>query len=206
MSKWDEERLPDDLQEVGRLLRAKRRDPTPLELDELKLRAKAAGASGRAGGLRPRVLTALLASGVLAVGTGAVLGASGGVSTNVSASDGQYGHGHGHGHHGNSCHHHGCHGHHHGNGDDNGHGGNGPNGPRDLPFVAPPNTPVGRPVSLVFHGPPGGSVFLNGRRVVFDSLGVATVVTRFTRPGIKKAYFSPTSTGPATSVLEILAS
>jgi hypothetical protein len=80
MSDRDERRLPDELAEMGELLRANRATPSALELDEIKLRAKA-GARKRLGsgvglrkgvGVRSRgvtlVLTLLLLGGTTAGG------------------------------------------------------------------------------------------------------------------------------------------
>ena len=66
--------------------------------------------------------------------------------------------------------------------------------------VTPTPVAVGRNVRYVFRAYtyingvrrvlPGVSVFFDGQRVTTNSLGVATIVTRFTRPGVKHAYAS----------------
>jgi hypothetical protein len=85
MSESNPDRLPEHLLEVAERLREGRVSATPLELDELKLRAKAQAARGRSYGLRgaplrSRVvtlaLTALLVGGTTAGGI-AVSGGSG---------------------------------------------------------------------------------------------------------------------------------
>jgi len=48
---------------------------------------------------------------------------------------------------------------------------------------------------------PGVSVFFNGRRVSTNRFGIAVIVTRFTRPGVKTGYASLTCMrGPARVV------
>ena len=87
MSESTPDRLPDHLLEVAERLRDERETATPLELDELKLRAKAQAARGRSYGwrgapLRSRVvtlaLTALLVGGTTAGGIAASGGNGGG--------------------------------------------------------------------------------------------------------------------------------
>jgi hypothetical protein len=87
MSKSNPDRLPEHLLEVAETLREGRASATPLELDELKLRAKAQAARGRSYGLRgaplrSRVvtlaLTALIVGGTTAGGIAASSGGGGG--------------------------------------------------------------------------------------------------------------------------------
>jgi hypothetical protein len=87
MSESNTDRLPEHLLEVAEKLREGRVSATPLELDELKLRAKAQAARGRSYGLRgaplrSRVvtlaLTALIVGGTTAGGIAASSGAGGG--------------------------------------------------------------------------------------------------------------------------------
>jgi hypothetical protein len=94
MSESNPDRLPEHLLEVAERLREGRVSATPLELDELKLRAKAQAARGRSYGLkgaplRSRVvtlaLTALIIGGTTA---GGIAASSGGGGTN--AADQQY--------------------------------------------------------------------------------------------------------------------
>jgi hypothetical protein len=94
MSESNPDRLPEQLLEVAERLREGRVSATPLELDELKLRAKAQAARGRSYGLkgaplRSRVvtlaLTALIIGGTTA---GGIAASSGGGGTN--AADQQY--------------------------------------------------------------------------------------------------------------------
>ncbi|HEX2071110.1 MAG TPA: hypothetical protein VHF90_05630 [Thermoleophilaceae bacterium] len=85
---------PDELSEVADRLRESRSVPTPLELDELKLRARrqAARRSTSPGGtmLKSRLaLTALIAVGAMMSGTGATLAVTGS-SGSGSAAQHQY--------------------------------------------------------------------------------------------------------------------
>lgn len=83
--------LPDDLREVADRLREQRADASPLELDQIKTRARAQAQSARpsTGGMRARsraitvVLTALLIGGTTAGGIAAT-------SNNGSAANSQY--------------------------------------------------------------------------------------------------------------------
>jgi hypothetical protein len=92
MSKSNPDRLPEHLLEVAERLREGRASATPLELDELKLRAKAQAARGRSYGLRgaplrSRVvtlaLTAVIIGGTTAGGIAANNGGGGGGSAAV---------------------------------------------------------------------------------------------------------------------------
>src|SRR4051794_25585716 len=87
MSELNEDRLPEDLLEIAEMLRAERVSATPLELDELKLRAKAQASGRRSYGLRgaplrSRVvtlaLTALVIGGTTAGGIAGSAGGTGG--------------------------------------------------------------------------------------------------------------------------------
>jgi hypothetical protein len=87
MSESNPDRLPEHLLEVAEKLREGRVSATPLELDELKLRAKAQAARGRSyrlrgAPLRSRVatlaLTALIVGGTTAGGIAASGGSGGG--------------------------------------------------------------------------------------------------------------------------------
>ncbi len=77
----NEERFPDDLQEVADVLRDERPALSPLELDRIKLRAMSATrhstSPGKGSFMRSR-LTTLLATAFLVVGTGGALALSGG--------------------------------------------------------------------------------------------------------------------------------
>jgi hypothetical protein len=86
MTESNPDRLPEHLLEVAERLREGRVSATPLELDELKLRAKAQAARGRSYGLRgaplrSRVatlaLTALIVGGTTAGGIAASSGGGG---------------------------------------------------------------------------------------------------------------------------------
>ena len=87
MDRWNEEHLPPELEDVARLLREQRRDPSELELDELKLRARrqAARTGLRRQTLKGRLVTAILTVALLGGGGGAVLAATGTVT--ISSSD-----------------------------------------------------------------------------------------------------------------------
>jgi hypothetical protein len=79
---WDEDRLPDDITDVARLLRDQRSEASALELDRMKQRARSqALRSSRTKGnlLKSRLTVALLSLGLMAGGTGGVIAAAGGV-------------------------------------------------------------------------------------------------------------------------------
>jgi phage tail tape-measure protein len=83
MSESNPDRLPEHLLEVAERLREGRVSATPLELDELKLRAKAQAARGRSYGLRgaplrSRVLTLALTALFVGGTTAGGIAASGG--------------------------------------------------------------------------------------------------------------------------------
>lgn len=92
MTIWREEPLSDDLQEIADRLRANRRDPTPLELDRLKVsaRSRASSAPAKEPVLGSRLLALVLTGGLLIGGTGGVLAASGGNGSKESAAESQY--------------------------------------------------------------------------------------------------------------------
>ena len=78
MSKFKENRVPDDEQHVVEYLREQRPEASALELDQIKLqvKARAKGAptlvsSGKGRLMRSRIVSVMLAVGVLAGGTGA---------------------------------------------------------------------------------------------------------------------------------------
>lgn len=107
-SPHNEDRFSDDLQEVADVLRDQRPALTPLQLDQIKLRAMS-GASRSTSTTRNRGsfmksrLTTLIAAAFLALGTGGTLalaggGGSGGKNGGGSASFNQY-----HCEHGKSC-------------------------------------------------------------------------------------------------------
>jgi hypothetical protein len=91
-----EQRLPEDLADVARLLREGRHQPTPLELDEIKTRAMAKAqrrsASRPKKGLavRGRVMTLLLTVLVIGGTTAGGIAGSGGSSNGESAAQSQY--------------------------------------------------------------------------------------------------------------------
>jgi hypothetical protein len=71
------EQLPEDLEGVASQLRAARTEATPLELDELKRRVLARVERPRRVPLRGRLVTGLLALGLLASSSGAVVASVG---------------------------------------------------------------------------------------------------------------------------------
>lgn len=91
MSHWNENPLPDELQDIARRLRAERPEATALDLDRIKQRARARAFSSRTRGstLRSRIVVALLTLGLMAGGTGGVIAAGGG-NDGGSASNSQY--------------------------------------------------------------------------------------------------------------------
>jgi hypothetical protein len=79
MSPRNDDRLPDDLRDVADTLRESRTEPTPLRLDELKMRARRQ-AEHRTGGVaarwRKKLVATILALGLmLTSGTGVVVAA-----------------------------------------------------------------------------------------------------------------------------------
>jgi hypothetical protein len=79
MSARNDNRLPDDLRDVADTIRESRTEPSPLRLDELKLRARRQ-AEHRTGGAAPRwrrklVATVLALGLMLTSGTGVVVAA-----------------------------------------------------------------------------------------------------------------------------------
>src|SRR3954469_11504648 len=84
MPTWNEDNLPDELQDVARRLREERREATPLELDGIKMtamsRARARSFAPR-GGLRSRLVVALTTVALVGGATGGVIAASTGGKT-----------------------------------------------------------------------------------------------------------------------------
>ena len=72
---YHDEHLPEDLTDVVRRLRDHRPEVSPLELDRIKLRAKAAATSSRPKGsaMKSRLIVALCTVGLMAGGTGGVI-------------------------------------------------------------------------------------------------------------------------------------
>jgi hypothetical protein len=101
MSNQDRERLPEELGEIGELLRCQRPEAGPLELDRIKLRAKAQASrrgpvlvSGKGNAfMRSRAVGLIMVVGLLGGGTGAM--AWGGGPTFVSFPFHSFGHGNG---------------------------------------------------------------------------------------------------------------
>ena len=89
----NEDRLPDDVTDVARLLSDHRSEASALELDRMKQRARAqALRTSRTKGstLKSRITVALLSLGLMAAGTGGVIAASGGVPGKPDAASSQY--------------------------------------------------------------------------------------------------------------------
>jgi hypothetical protein len=82
------EDLPADLQGIARRLQEQRPEISGLELDEIKLRAKAAAFAPRltGGSMRGRLIAGLVSVGLLVGGTGGVIASSGGASSNGNSS------------------------------------------------------------------------------------------------------------------------
>jgi hypothetical protein len=92
MSESNPDRLPEHLLEVAEKLREGRVSATPLELDELKLRAKAQAARGRSyrlrgAPLRSRVLTLALSALIVGGTAAGGIAASGGGGAGSAAVD-----------------------------------------------------------------------------------------------------------------------
>ena len=78
MTSFNDDNLPDELQDVARRLREERREATPLELDRIKTtamsRARAKSFAPR-GGLRSRLVIALTTVALVGGATGGVIAA-----------------------------------------------------------------------------------------------------------------------------------
>src|SRR4051812_14002382 len=73
MAPFNEDNLPDDLQDVARRLREERREATPLELDRIKMDAMSRARSRSfvpRGGLRSRLVVALTSLALVGGATG----------------------------------------------------------------------------------------------------------------------------------------
>src|SRR3954452_18163872 len=97
MSDGREQRLPEDLAEVGELLRESRTQLSPLELDPIKLHAKerarkrpGAGQLRRGVNVRSRGVTAILTLLLIGGPTAGGIAGGGGSSSGGSASNAQY--------------------------------------------------------------------------------------------------------------------
>ena len=84
MTDFKDDSLPEDLQEIAARLHRERVEPSPLELDRIKLQAMSR--TGRPPKrlskppfVRTRLVTAVVASGLLIAGAGAIGGATGGL-------------------------------------------------------------------------------------------------------------------------------
>ncbi|HEY3020182.1 MAG TPA: hypothetical protein VGJ32_08320 [Solirubrobacteraceae bacterium] len=86
--------IPDDLRPVAAWLRDERPAPSPLELDQIKLRARAkADRRARIQGRKMKLkslLATVLAAGLVAGGAGGVMAASGTFTSHKSAASSQY--------------------------------------------------------------------------------------------------------------------
>ena len=89
----DRERIPQDLNEIAELLQSRRPEGGPLELDRIKLRAKASRRRpalriGKGNGfMRSRVVSLLIVTGLLGGGTGAMAAAGGPTPFDVLSSN-----------------------------------------------------------------------------------------------------------------------
>jgi hypothetical protein len=77
MSKFNENRIPDELQDVVERLREERPQASGMELDQIKLRAMARAdrtpvSDGKGRFMKSRLVTVMLVGGVLAGGAGAM--------------------------------------------------------------------------------------------------------------------------------------
>lgn len=91
MSHWNDNSLPDELQDVACRLREERPEVSALDLDRIKQRARARAFPSRTRGstLKSRIVVALLTLGLMAGGTGGVIAAGGG-NSGGNASNSQY--------------------------------------------------------------------------------------------------------------------
>jgi hypothetical protein len=92
MSRFHDERLPGDLEEVAERLRQERAESTALQLDSIKARAVAGAASSRKKGfgVKSRAIAVLLTVGLMAAGTGGVIANNGNGNGGGSSSNSQY--------------------------------------------------------------------------------------------------------------------
>src|SRR5437763_11337339 len=92
MSHWQEERLPEELQDVAKRLQGNRYEASAFELDSIKTRAMARARSSRREGtfVKSRSIAVVLALALMAGGTGGVIATSGGGTSNDSAANSQY--------------------------------------------------------------------------------------------------------------------
>ena len=91
-------RLPRDLEQIGERLREERPEASPLDLDRIKtlaIQRAAANAPMKGHGMKPRLVSVLVAAGILVGGAGGVMAATGGVPgsghSSSSSSNDQYG-------------------------------------------------------------------------------------------------------------------
>jgi hypothetical protein len=96
MRQTNEDRLPPDLERLAAQLRAERPEASPLDLDAIKTRAirhAAASAPTKGRLMKSRLVSILVAGGVLLGGAGGVMAATGGIPGNAgpsSAAKSQY--------------------------------------------------------------------------------------------------------------------
>jgi hypothetical protein len=102
MRQLNGKRLPPDLEQVAELLREERPAASPLDLDRIKTLAirRAQASAPRKGPLmKSRLVSVLVAAGILVGGAGGVMAATGGIPgsghTSSSSSNDQYGGGQG---------------------------------------------------------------------------------------------------------------
>ena len=88
----DDNRLPDELQDVAARLRELRQEPSALELDRIKTRAMARSRASRTKGsvMKHRLIVAVCSLGLMAGGTTGVIAAAGGNGNGKGAADSQY--------------------------------------------------------------------------------------------------------------------
>ena len=84
MADFNQGPLPEDLAEIADRLRRERAEPSPLELDRIKLQAMSRAGRpskrlSKPGLVRTRLVTAVVASALLIAGAGAIGGATGGL-------------------------------------------------------------------------------------------------------------------------------
>src|SRR3954468_23461279 len=85
MAPFNEDNLPDDLQDVARRLREERREASPLELDRIKMDAMSRARSRSfvpRGGLRSRLVVALTSLALVGGATGGVIAGTNGGKSN----------------------------------------------------------------------------------------------------------------------------
>ena len=90
MRRDDDMGVPPEFEDIAQRLRDERREATPLELDEMKMRVYARASRPARGGLRRRLLVPVVALSLMAAAAGGVVAGSNNGKSNGSAAKSQY--------------------------------------------------------------------------------------------------------------------